>query len=74
MMDKIQILKAIEKDDDLKLEIVKVLMADEKTRLSIAREIFSITMQSMGLSVPGTIGDFIHKMVRTNACSKKNSK
>lgn len=73
MMDKVQVLKMIEKDDAFKKEVVKTLLANEDTKLLIAREIFSVTMQSMGLSVPGTIGDFVHKVARQNACSTKNS-
>lgn len=75
MIDKIQVLKAIEQDDAFKRDVVKAIMSDDKHRLAIAREVFGVTMQAMGLSIPGTIGDFIHKAVKdVNVCSKKNNR
>ena len=57
-MDKAEVIKAIEKDDDLKKEVCFLLLKDKKFKQKLAEEVFGMPISQLGISVPGTIGEF----------------
>jgi len=57
-MDKAEIINAIKKDDELKVEVVKILLEDKGFKQRLAEEVFGMPIIKLGINYPGTIGEF----------------
>lgn len=57
-MDKAEVIQYIENDDDLKKEVTELLLKDKKFKQRLAEEVFGMPIAQLGISVPGTIGEF----------------
>lgn len=61
-MDKAELLDAIKKDSDFKLEVLEAIMEDKKFQIVLAKEVFNMPVEYLGINVPGTIGECLNKM------------
>jgi len=69
MIDKIQLLKALEIDSDLKMEVAVVLCKDKDFLREMGMRVMGVSLLELGINSPGTLGEFIYNNVKR---SKKN--
>lgn len=62
-INKAELLDMIRQDDKLKLEVLEALLDDKKIQIVLAKEVFNIPAEYIGVNVPGTIGECLQKMV-----------
>lgn len=58
-VDRTELLNQIREDEELKVEITKILLEDKKFVAKLAREVFTLPVQTIGLHYFGTVGEVL---------------
>lgn len=70
-MEKIELLKALESDNDFKKEVSDVLCKDKAFLREMGLRVMGVSLLELGVNSPGTLGEFILNNVKRNS---KNSR
>lgn len=70
MTDKIQFLKSLEDDDDLKKEVADVLCKDKNFLREMGMRVLGVSLLELGINSPGTLGEFIYNNVKRSTKDK----
>lgn len=69
-MNKIEMLKALENDDDFKKEVAEVLCRDEGFVREMGLRIMGVSLLELGVNSPGTLGEFMLNDVKRRSKNK----
>jgi len=70
MMDKIELLKAVEEDEEMRQELLTVLCKDRDFLREMAMRVMGISLLELGINSPGTLGEFIYNNVKRGTKNK----